>query len=320
MLALQNGMVVGANSFWRELTGTSCDAQFPEGIGLRELASQHVDPPSAAILDSTLHALSECTLNIQPFEVRFLRKGMPSTWHVTVVPVLSPNREFLAAIWTFADVNDVSPSQTEQRQTEHLQLVAQLSADIDHEFNNMLTAVIGNIDIVEAGTSEGPFASTDDAISIPIRSPKEPDDRQRHHNLNEPPSSADDIPVRVALVDDEPGVRRVGQEMLKLLGHTAHVYSGGQDLLDAIDAGCQLDIIILDRAMPYLRGEETFQQLRLTGCVAPVVVCSGAHVDLTTFGSEESGEPSGFLGKPFTLSSLSHTISRFCPAHDETLI
>ncbi len=320
MLALRDGMVVGANSSWRELTGISCDAQFPEGIGLNELASQHVDPQSAAILDSTLHALSECMLDIQPFEVRFLRKEIRHTWHVTVVPLLSPNRDFLAAIWTFADVSAESPLQAEQRLTENLQVVAQLSADIDHEFNNLLTAVIGNIEIAEADTSEGPFPSADDAKSNPIRSPKQLDDRQRHHDLNEPPLSADDIPVRIALVDDEPGIRRVGQKMLELLGHTAHVYPGGQELLDAIDAGCQLDMIILDRAMPRLRGEETFRQLRLTGCLTPVVICSGAHVDLTTFGSAASGEPSGFLGKPFTLDSLRHTISRFCPAPGETLL
>ena len=107
----------------------------------------------------------------------------------------------------------------------------------------------------------------------------------------------------VGLVDNEPGVRSVGQGMLRLQGHTVTTFGSGPELLEALTNGLQLDLILLDRAMPVMSGRATYQQLRESGFDTPVIVCSGTSVDLQGFSMECDSVPIGFLAKPFTLAT-----------------
>ena len=109
----------------------------------------------------------------------------------------------------------------------------------------------------------------------------------------------------IALVDNEPGIRSVGQGMLKHLGQTVRCFSSGPALLSAIEAGDQFDLVILDNAMPGVSGRATFAGLRALNEVVPVIICSGRAVDLQSFAGDNFGPPNGFLSKPFSLSTLS---------------
>ncbi len=116
--------------------------------------------------------------------------------------------------------------------------------------------------------------------------------------------------LRVGLVDNEPGVRSVGQGMLRLIGHDVTTFASGQELLEFLTADSLLDVILLDRAMPVISGRETYAQIRRRGCRTPVIICSGAAVDLASFGPEQESPPEGFLAKPFTQATLSAAIEQ----------
>jgi len=330
VLSLQNGIVLGANSAWRSLTGVVCDAQFPEGVGLSDLAAQHVDDQSAANLDVALQHLTASSLDVPRIEVRFLRNSIPQTWQVTITPLLAPDAELFAAIWTFEDTSTESSTQTDHQHKDTAEAVTQLSTDIAHEFNNLLTAVIGNLEIIRNQADKTTHHNLDsdewpascDANLNQTREQSEtagnrPPTTQHPSTQCRPDAVSGNtfLPTRIGLVDNENGVRSIGREMLELQGHTVSVYASGQELLDAIADGIQLDMILLDRTMPAMSGPETYRRLRSTGCCTPVIVCSGSSVNLKTFGSDINDAPNGFLAKPFTLATLRDMVTRTCSGH-----
>jgi len=306
VLALPDGTVMGANLSWLTLTGITCDAQFPEGTNLLDLAAPHADTQSAASLESSLQSLASSPPANRLFDFRFQRDGVTQTWQVAVTPLLAPNAEIVAAIWAFADISNVSRSPGTDGKHETTHAVARISADITHEFNNFLTPVIGSIELNQAPRPDEPIGISESAFVT--------DQNQQPpmvQGLFDTTLGTSGRPsARVGFVDDEPGICRIAQMMLELQGHDAAVYSSGKQLLDAIADGNPLDLVVLDCCMPELSGAETFRRLRLMGCFIPVVVCSGSGVDLKTFYPDVADQPTGFLAKPFTLATLDDAINQ----------
>lgn len=78
-------------------------------------------------------------------------------------------------------------------------------------------------------------------------------------------------PFRVAVVDDEPTMRRSFARLLRSTGYDASVYSSGHEFLDA----CQrehLDCAFIDWQMPGLSGVEVLEHLRRRGIGMPVAM------------------------------------------------
>lgn len=78
-------------------------------------------------------------------------------------------------------------------------------------------------------------------------------------------------PFRIAVVDDEPTMRRSFARLLRSTGYDASVYACGNDFLDA----CQhehLDCAFIDSQMPGLSGVEVIEQLRRRGIGLPVAM------------------------------------------------
>jgi FixJ family two-component response regulator len=78
-------------------------------------------------------------------------------------------------------------------------------------------------------------------------------------------------PFRVAVVDDEPTMRRSFARLLRSAGYIARVYSSGREFLDA----CQReepDCAFIDWQMPGLSGIEVLEHLRVRGIGVPVAV------------------------------------------------
>jgi FixJ family two-component response regulator len=77
--------------------------------------------------------------------------------------------------------------------------------------------------------------------------------------------------LRVAVVDDEPTMRRSFARLLRSTGYDASVYASGRDFLEA----CQLDQVdcaFIDCQMPGLTGIEVLEQLRCNGISIPVAM------------------------------------------------
>jgi len=115
-------------------------------------------------------------------------------------------------------------------------------------------------------------------------------------------------PLRLLLVDDEDTVRQILREYLVGDGHSVETASNGRDALDAV-VKAEFDIVLLDRAMPGLSGDQVAVAVKELKPDLPVVL-------LTGFGDmmKAAGEiPPGIdliLGKPLTIAGLRAALAR----------
>ncbi|MEM7117598.1 MAG: cache domain-containing protein [Chloroflexota bacterium] len=113
---------------------------------------------------------------------------------------------------------------------------------------------------------------------------------------------------RVLVIDDEASVRRVAQDMLRVLGIDVILASGGQEGISFYhEHQDKIDLVLLDMKMPGMDGEETFRHLLAINPNVQVILATGYSEteDLTTFVDHPSVD---FLRKPFALSALASRI------------
>ena len=80
----------------------------------------------------------------------------------------------------------------------------------------------------------------------------------------------------VLLVDDEPMVRDLGNEILRSYGYQVVLAGDGLEALEIYENnGKEIDLVILDLLMPNLGGKETLVRLRELDPAAKVIICSG---------------------------------------------
>jgi len=118
----------------------------------------------------------------------------------------------------------------------------------------------------------------------------------------------DCIGTTVLIVDDEDVVRAVASRMLENLGATVRTASTGEAALRALgDDGAGVDVVLLDLALPGLRGEQVLHDLRRRQVPVRVLMSSG-------FGDEDTAAQAladgaaGFIEKPYTLQTLAAAI------------
>ena|GEM_PF-2151548 len=111
----------------------------------------------------------------------------------------------------------------------------------------------------------------------------------------------------ILLVDDEPGVREVGQRALKGLGFTVLLAAGGREALQLLRTYA-VSCVILDLTMPEMNGIETFAEIRKLDQDVPVILSSGysgeaiaARFDIKGFAA--------FLSKPYKLQELEEKLA-----------
>lgn len=146
-------------------------------------------------------------------------------------------------------------------------------------------------------------SAPDDGTVVTILLPLQ----RREVNKEERGVPATEVTVRsrkIAVVDNEAGIRSVGQGMLRHLGHSVDVFASGPELLAALESKIAFDLIILDDGMPQMSGRSTYAKIRENHTDLPVIICSGRNVNLKTFASGDLPPPSGFLAKPFSLANL----------------
>jgi nitrogen fixation negative regulator NifL len=115
-------------------------------------------------------------------------------------------------------------------------------------------------------------------------------------------------PLRALLVDDEEIVRQILCEYLVGDGHTVETAANGQEALDMLPKTA-FDVVILDRAMPGLNGDQVAIAIKKLKPELPVIL-------LTGFGNmmQAAGEtPPGIdlvLGKPVTIAGLRSALAQ----------
>ena len=109
---------------------------------------------------------------------------------------------------------------------------------------------------------------------------------------------------RVAVVDDEPGVRRAVARMLAA-EHDVEEFDRGRALEDRVAAGGRFDAILCDLMMPDMTGMELHGILRdraASQAAAMIFMTGGAFTPAARAFLDQV--PNARLEKPFTLATL----------------
>lgn len=107
----------------------------------------------------------------------------------------------------------------------------------------------------------------------------------------------------ILLVDDDPQVREIYAEFLSDK-YTVWTAEDGDDGLDQIDSS--VDLVLLDRRMPGLSGDEVLEELRDRGYDCPVIIVTAIYpdFDIVTMSFND------YVIKPVSRDDLHDTVER----------
>ncbi len=125
--------------------------------------------------------------------------------------------------------------------------------------------------------------------------------------VSEPNSS-----LRVLVVDDEHRVREVLSTYLRCDGHQVATAATGREALEKFRHG-QFDLVLLDRAMPEMSGEQTAQFIKQVNGNVPVILLTGFGALIEVTGAQPKAVDA-VLSKPITLDVLRRTIDQLLHA------
>jgi len=114
-------------------------------------------------------------------------------------------------------------------------------------------------------------------------------------------------PCRVLIVDDDPLVNKLFRRLLEIDGHCVTSAQSGAEALEHMTTE-SFDVVITDRVMPIMNGDELSRSLKRLDPDLPVIMSTGY-----ANASDESGFPDSIdymLPKPFDRSSLRNVLSQ----------
>ena len=120
----------------------------------------------------------------------------------------------------------------------------------------------------------------------------------------------------ILLVDDESVVLEVGEQFLIHLGYTVFTAGTGAEAVEIVlqHAG-NIDLLILDMAMPCMSGSETFDEIKKIKADMKILLMSGYNRNGEAQRIMDRG-CNGFIRKPFSLEQLSHKIASILHEND----
>ncbi|MBN2515827.1 MAG: PAS domain S-box protein [Deltaproteobacteria bacterium] len=112
----------------------------------------------------------------------------------------------------------------------------------------------------------------------------------------------------ILIVDDEPMVLEIGQEMLKMLGFKVLTAHSGNDAITICRTNkSKIDLVVLDMIMPGMDGGETYDILKKMNSELKVLLSSGYSIDGRATEILDRG-CDGFIQKPFSAEQISSRI------------
>ena len=118
---------------------------------------------------------------------------------------------------------------------------------------------------------------------------------------------------RIAVVDDDPGVRRSISRLLRAAGFDVFTFESAVELLEGTPQSFRC--LVLDVQLGGQTGLDLYQQLEAGGRVVPVVFITSHEEYLA---APSSGEWRALLRKPFEASDLIGAIRRVVRAAEVT--
>jgi DNA-binding NtrC family response regulator len=125
-----------------------------------------------------------------------------------------------------------------------------------------------------------------------------------------PPPARISEPARTLLVvDDEPILRDVETEVLRLQGYTVLPAEGAAQALRLARAAAAIHLLITDFSMPQVDGLELTRRFRAVHPKTPVLMVSGS-LPVLRARSELDLNHFDFLAKPFQFNELLHKVRK----------
>lgn len=115
-------------------------------------------------------------------------------------------------------------------------------------------------------------------------------------------------PVRVLVVDDEPGMRQLLTRELTLQGYDVAVAASGEEAIELFRSG-NFSLVITDAKMPGIGGIAAMEAMKSFDPDIEVIIATG-YADLDMVISSMRKGAFDFLQKPFNLNELDHLIER----------
>lgn len=113
----------------------------------------------------------------------------------------------------------------------------------------------------------------------------------------------------ILVVDDEPLIRELCGDFLKVLGHKALLAADGIEAIKMYkDQWADIDLVILDMMMPTMNGKEVFIELKKINQSVNVIIASGYAADNLISEMIDLGAALT-MSKPFKLSALEESIN-----------
>ncbi|MFH7319028.1 response regulator [Desulfurivibrio sp. D14AmB] len=113
----------------------------------------------------------------------------------------------------------------------------------------------------------------------------------------------------ILVVDDDPVVRQLAEEALKILGYQVLTAADGLEALEVYrQHQAEIRAVLLDMAMPVMSGREAFLELQKINPEILVVMSSGFRQDERLEEVMQRGARA-FLQKPYDLTSLAQTMA-----------
>ena len=113
----------------------------------------------------------------------------------------------------------------------------------------------------------------------------------------------------VVVVEDDPDIREVLQEMLDSGGHRVLTASNGREALEVLDRVASPCLVLLDLMMPVMSGFAFLEELQKrpdAGRVSVLLISANAQVEQTARGKGVVG----FVKKPFDLDDVLALVDR----------
>jgi two-component system cell cycle sensor histidine kinase/response regulator CckA len=121
------------------------------------------------------------------------------------------------------------------------------------------------------------------------------------------PAAISEPPKTVLVVDDEPVVRELETEVLRVQGYKVLAAEGAAEALRLAGETATIHLLITDLSMPEVDGLELTRRFRALHPKTPVLLVSGS-LPLLRARSEPDLARFHFLAKPFQFSELIHKV------------
>ena len=128
-----------------------------------------------------------------------------------------------------------------------------------------------------------------------------------------PPARIPESARTLLVVDDDPMVRQIETEILRLQGYTVLEAGSAAEALDVAASTATIHLLITDLAMPEADSLELTRRFRAGHPETPVLMVSGS-LPLLRVQSEPDLDHFEFLAKPFQFDELLHKVRKLLGA------